>query len=41
MFKEYLHVTYHVSAKVLKLCSYKIINSLKSNGHCMYAKFTV
>lgn len=37
---EYLHVTYHISAKVLKLCSYNSINSLKSIGHYMYAKFT-
>lgn len=27
IFNEYLHVTYPVSAKMLKLCSYKMINS--------------
>jgi hypothetical protein len=34
-------LTYHVSAKMLKLCSYKSINSLKSIGHYMCAEFTV
>jgi hypothetical protein len=41
MFNEYLHMTYHISAQMLKLCSYKSINSLKSIGHYMYAEFTV
>jgi len=41
MFNEYLYVTYHKSATMLKLCCYKSINSLKSIGHYTYAEFTV
>ena len=40
MFNEYLYVTYHIRAKMLKLCCCKSINSLKFIGHYVYAEFT-